>query len=332
MPRHAALLVLLAGCGARTELGHPLRASRENAGADGAPLGPCVDQDIAHDPTGAAAIAVDGDTVFWTTTNGQLWRHDASGNTKLADDAYSFSLALDATYVYAPSSDGTRIWAVPRAGGPLVTRVPDLQGAFAVVLRDDTFYVEQQKSIVSVGPVEAPAQRTTILDGLDGPEGFAVDDENVYVVATTASVGGKVVTRPVLSADRALSSTQRTPTVLATTVTSVAGLAVSATDVYFADVDAGYVVFAVPKGAAPSRRSSRARGSRRRTSSSTRAACTSSRRSTRRSTTSTTHRSTARATTSSSRATSTRPSSGSTRAPTPSSTRWSSAPARPSRA
>ncbi len=216
----AAWLVLLA-CGGRSELDTPASATTVPSN------GPCVDEVIASDTIGSQVMAVDGDTLFWVSANGHLFRHDASGNTQLTgDDFYAQSIAVDATNVYGASYDG-HILAVPRLGGSITTLYDAF--AFVLVVRDDTlFYITDDAggSLVALSPAAAATSRTTLADDLNQPRYFAVDDTNVYVSAASG----------IVRASRALSSAQQTAVQLAPTG-NVGPVAVYGGTVYFMDND-----------------------------------------------------------------------------------------------
>ncbi len=207
----------------------PHRSRHANLTATTAPSnGPCVDEVIASDTSGSQVMAVDGDTLFWVTGDGHLFRHDGSGTTQLTGDYfYAQSIAVDATNVYGAAEDGHgNIIAVPRLGGS-VTKLYDAT-ATAIVVRDDTlFYITDDAggSVVALSPAAAATSRTTLADDLQ-PLYFAVDDTNVYV---STPLG-------ILRASRALSSAQQTAVQLAPTGNG-GPVAVYGGTVYFVDND-----------------------------------------------------------------------------------------------
>ena len=244
MSRFGAIVVFaLAGCAARTGLDVP--AGSGEAADGGAGCAACKsDQDIARGGVGATALAADCDAVFWTTADGVLRRHDASGDAVLAHDFYAASLALDATNVYG---DGAVVHAVPRSGGSVETiaKVP----CFWLRLRDETLYCLERPtpndpwSVAAISLAAPSAPPLIVVTGLSAPQGLAVDEENVYVSASSS----------ILEAKRSVPATEQTPTVLATTtyVASLDGIAVDDQNVYFLDREPPWVAFSVPKGGGP---------------------------------------------------------------------------------
>lgn len=226
-------------CGARTEIAGVISSSTSDASTT-TDSGACHDEDIAHDVKGASVLAVDGDVVFWSSIDGVLQRHDASGNATLAATQQALSsIAFDAKNVYATTDNGTII-SVPRAGGAVTTIATSLGQPFALTIRDDTFYYVNYGagilagSVVALGPVEAPTNSMTIVDQIDTPGGLAVDATNVYVVAQEVVIDHVAVGASVVTAKRSLSSTQQSPTKLAS-AQQTRGLAADATRVYFVD-------------------------------------------------------------------------------------------------
>jgi hypothetical protein len=176
------LLVFLWACGARSGLDQPTDAGVAFEEST-PPATPCVDELIAEDAQGANALAVDGETVFWSTSEREIWRHDASGNAMIAAATAwgPTALALDATNVYGLSAS---IWALPRSGGTPAVRVP-VTGIYDFIIQGDTFWILLGDSLIAAAPVESPGPPVTILDHFDSPSGFAVDATNVYVMWPT---------------------------------------------------------------------------------------------------------------------------------------------------
>lgn len=190
--KRATALVVLVACGARTDLGG------EHAGGPGGGDGGCADEIVAQDPKGATALALDGDVVFWGTTDGLVKMRDASGTTTtLATESGTIaSIAVDSDHVYYAITGSVR--SVPRAGGSPSVVVPGAQAPYALVVSGGTlFYVD-------AGAVNAVAggQTTTVLKGLDAPGGLALDADYLYVSAALADIQGLTYDGPLFRVDQ----------------------------------------------------------------------------------------------------------------------------------
>ena len=229
--------VVVVGCGARSEIaGVVVPTADASSGSDGATG--CSDETIAFDEKGSTALAVDGDTVFWASSDGELERRDGSGDAIIGETATLTSIAYDAQNVYATTEDGDLV-SVPRSGGGVTILASNLGLPFALALKGDKFYYINYGAGILAGsvvalPMTATTSPTTIIDQLDTPGGLAVDDTNVYVTAAMANVNQVAVLAPILSAKRDVASTDQTPIVLAT-ATEPTGIAIDQARVYWID-------------------------------------------------------------------------------------------------
>lgn len=198
MNRPAAIsLVLVCACGARTELAGTHAANGKDASAGD---GGCQDEIIATDPDGATALALDGDAVFWGTTDGFVRARDASGTTTtLASEGQTIdSIAVDATNVYYAITGSVK--RVSRAGGQVADLAANVGEPFALAVSDSpelaspaVYYVDYGAGIAagSVSAIAIGSGKTEpIVAGLDTPGGMAVDADYVYVASAFADVDG----------------------------------------------------------------------------------------------------------------------------------------------
>lgn len=178
----------LCACGARTELAG---TTTSDAGTQSA----CQDEIVAQDPQGATALAVDGDDVFWGTTDGMVRARHAGVVTTLATASASIdSITFDSQYVYFTSIGA--VARVPRAGGASSTVLANAGVPFALATSGaDLFWVNYGAGIAAGSIVRNGAP---ILDMLDTPGGLAVTDSNVFTTCALALVNQQGVTAPLL--------------------------------------------------------------------------------------------------------------------------------------
>ena len=203
-----ASLVLLAACGARTDLGgkHAAAGSDASTGDGG-----CAPEIVSQDSQGASALALDGDVVFWGTQDGLVRTRDLAGTTTTLTDAGTTidSIAVDAQYVYYATTGSIR--RVPRAGGSPSDFVTSAGQPFALAISSNpslgasALYWLDYGSGIAAGSVHAKGQggaEMTLLDGLDTPGGLAVDDDYAYVPAAFADIGGLTYQGPLFHVDK----------------------------------------------------------------------------------------------------------------------------------
>lgn len=188
-----ALALALTACGARSDLAdaHPsagagAASSTSTTSTTSTASAPpaCLDEIVATDPSGAAALAVDGTTVFWGTIDGRIFAR-ASGVT--AELAHAISpvvfIAVDAEHLYYP--DGFDILAVPRAGGAPESVVSQIGEATQLAVDDGALYFFLHGNGVAQGRLMradiAGGAVTELLAGLNSPNGLAVDTTDIFV-------------------------------------------------------------------------------------------------------------------------------------------------------
>ena len=218
--KRALALVVLAGCGARTDLGG------NHAGGPGGGDGGCADEIVSQDPKGATALAVDGDVVFWGTTDGLVRMRDAGGTTTtLTTESETItSIAVDSDHVYYAINGSVR--SVPRAGGSPAVIGPDAQKPFALAVSGSTLYYLDGGSVEAI----ANGQTTQIVKGLDAPGGLAVDADYVYVSAALADINGLTYDGPLFRLENA-----QNPQLLGSHLHKPASLVVFDADVYYVE-------------------------------------------------------------------------------------------------
>jgi hypothetical protein len=199
----------------------------------------CRDEIVARDPSGATALAVDGDTVFWGTTDGRVQRHDASGAQVLAQEASSIdSVAFAADTVYYTTRGALR--AVPAAGGPAVVVADQLGQPFALSVDQGVAFLLDRGDGIGAGRalrVEGDGTVIPLVVGLDLPTGLAVDASSVYVACGFALSGGGLLDGPLLRVPK----TGGPPAVVTSGLKEPSSVAVQDPRVYFIDqVDAQF--------------------------------------------------------------------------------------------
>ncbi len=228
----ALALLLLAACGARTQLG----VTHDAGVIDGA----CHDEVIAEENKGAGGLVVDGDTVAWGTPDGFVRLRNAAGTTTTLvheDDAIG-SLEIDATSVYYAVTGAIR--RVPRVGGAATTIASNVGSPVALVLRGDLYFVDYGGGIAagSVNRIDNAGNVTKLVVGIDTPSGFAVDDDNVYVAAELVLSNPSPIEAPLFSAPK---NTGDPLTTLRQSLFQPAGLTLDESNVYFIEqVDSHY--------------------------------------------------------------------------------------------
>ena len=238
MRRALVFPLFVRACGARTGLGSGGGGSTD-AGADAShdANDGCRDEIIATDTVGATALAIDGDTVFWGTVDGRVFRHDATGNTLLATDTSAIgSVGFDAGRVYYTVTGFLR--AVPRLGGATSTIADKMGLPFALVIdRGSAFLLDYGQGIAAGRALRVELDGTVkvLLAGLDVPGGLAVDATNVYVACKLALVDQKAIMGPLLSVPKNGGAT----VVVTSDLKEPSSVAVDASRVFFIDqVDA----------------------------------------------------------------------------------------------
>ena len=225
----AFVLVALVACGGRTGLAQG--GGGGDAGADA--LVACTSEIIATDPNGATALALDGDDVFWGTTDGLVEKRDSGGTGVLASEASSIdAVAIDATRVYYTTTGV--LHAVPRAGGPATVIATKLGQPFALTLDSSTgsFFVLDYGAGITAGRVlriEMDGTLSELLNGLDVPTGLTVDATSVFVAAKAVLMGGQLVDGPLLQ----IPKVGGLGAALLTGLHSPSSVAVDASRVYF---------------------------------------------------------------------------------------------------
>ncbi len=165
---------------------------------------------IASDPSGATALAVDGDAVFWGTTDGLVRKREAGVTTTLAAEPSAISgIAVDATNVYYAIIGAVR--RVPRAGGAATDLVPNAGEPFALATSSEpapfgasVYWVNYGSGILagsahSIAP--GGAGGVDSASSLDTPGGLAVGGGHVYVTCALAGVNQQAVMGPLLRVD-----------------------------------------------------------------------------------------------------------------------------------
>ena len=130
-----------------------------------------------------AAIAVDGDGVYWSTSDGTAMSVPLSGGTPVTLGACGGPLAADATSVYCNA--GTGLARISKSGGPLQVLAA---GAFAAALATDGAFVyfcttKVERVPVGGGPV------TTIAE-VPSPESVVLDATGVYWSTVGPEING----------------------------------------------------------------------------------------------------------------------------------------------
>jgi hypothetical protein len=191
-----AFTFLCGACGARSTLSDDLDvvASGSDAGVGGDARTDgsnpnCHDEIIASDPNGAIALAVDGDTVFWSNGDGLLQRRDTNGSQILANEAALTisSIAFDDSRVYYTIDNEVR--AVSRAGGTPTTLATGVGYAFGLVIDGSTLYLLDRGTGILDGRVlrvDADGSVHELINDLDIPTGMAMDADSLYVASVAA--------------------------------------------------------------------------------------------------------------------------------------------------
>jgi hypothetical protein len=175
-----------------------------DASAD-APPSSCQDEIVATDAKGAGPLALDGDVVFWGTTDGFVRTRDASGTTTtLASESTPIdSIAVDASDVYYATIGA--IHSVARAGGSSTVIVANAGEPFALARHDQRlFWIDYGAGILAGSVHSANTDGTgalTLLSQLDTPGGLSIDGTYVYVDAALAVVDQQSVTGPLIRAN-----------------------------------------------------------------------------------------------------------------------------------
>ncbi len=208
--KHALLWAIVVGCGGRTGLGTLIDdVSTHDASTDGHDNADgsqrCRDEVIATDANGATALAVDGDTVFWGTTDGSVQRHDSAGTSVLSTVKGPISsVAFDAANVYFTTLG--ILHRVPRAGGATVDVAINIGQVFALSVDSGTAFMIDYGSGTFDGRVlriDSDGVVTPLATGLDVPTGLAIDAQNVYAAAKGALLKQMFVPGPLLVIPRA---------------------------------------------------------------------------------------------------------------------------------
>lgn len=177
--RSLGLCIALCACGARTELSG---RTTVDASVDFAVESPstCHDEAIATDARGATALALDGDVVFWATTDGLLRTRDASGTTTtLSTGNDARAIVVDAVNLYYLTTASLR--SMPRVGGPSTQLAMNFGPTpFALVRADRLFWVDDGGLITSIRSVNTDGTDPTMLD-VGNCRGLAVDPTYVYL-------------------------------------------------------------------------------------------------------------------------------------------------------
>lgn len=191
----ACAFAFLVACGARSTLNDDLDLADDNDGGVGGDASGrdgsnpnCQDEIIAKDPHGAIALAVDGDTVFWSNGDDVLQRHDANGSQIIDKESLTISsIAADSTRVYFTIANELR--SVPRGGGAPTTIATGVGYAFGLVIDGSSFYLLDRGTGILDGRVlrvDADGSIHELINYLDIPTGMALDSDFVYVAAVAA--------------------------------------------------------------------------------------------------------------------------------------------------
>jgi hypothetical protein len=147
----------------------------------------CITE-LAEDPDGPGALAVDATHVYWLTNKGDLKSIPLAGGsvTTLTSDANTGgAIAVDTTSVYFDSDSLNTIAKIPKQGGSPSTFFP---GAAETQMAWPTILVESNEVYWSTGSISGSVLASptsggsvsTIVSGEPVVDGLAVDETNVY--------------------------------------------------------------------------------------------------------------------------------------------------------
>lgn len=197
------LACLIAGCGGRSDLDRPTNARDGDPPARDAAA--CVDEVVARDPLGATVLAIDGEAVFWGTTDGSVRKRERGSIVTLATAPSAINaLAVSGDDVYYATTPAG-VMSVSRSGGAPLAVVPKAGIPSEIVAEPDAIYYLDYGSGIAAGRVRRVRKNDApqdLITGLDIPGGIAVDTTHVYVVATLALVNMKASLGALLRAQK----------------------------------------------------------------------------------------------------------------------------------
>ncbi len=219
------------GCGA------DLSSDPRNCGACGHDClgatctdGYCEPEVIAPDQESPQYIAVNADTVYWSTMSGEIRfcpKQDCSGSGAVfASSPHPQGLAATDSTLYWADFDSGKILSCAADGctGQPLELASGQEGAVGLTVDGESVYWATKSGSVATCPRSGcVGQPTVLLSGLVEPLNLAVGNGNVYV---TDRAGGKVVSCATTGCDDQ-------PTVIADEQAGPLGIAVNARSVYW---------------------------------------------------------------------------------------------------